>query len=379
MQTTASSFSNTLLQVEKLNSSLVSYQQSLENYGKNATESNRLHVLTKYHLLLEEVDLLNTIEITDDKDKERFDLFQTKISRIQEKMEVVIEERNSTVAIQLSSITNGVLNDVSLLSASIKKQYDILSKQNNQEIMYMFVLSGIVILILSSVSMYISTNKIVKPIKQLNAYSKQIAAGDFSIQELKSKSHDEIGELTQSFNTMKSSLFSLVGQLQQSADEQQILANTDELTKLFNRRYFMKLINQMEGKPFSVILFDIDSFKKINDTFGHLVGDKVIVHVATLLNNTMAGDVKCARFGGEEYIVLLPYVSEKDALFQAEQLRFMIEQSPVKVDDAFITVTCSFGVADSTGKANVLEVVHEADLALYAAKESGKNKVKSVV
>ncbi len=379
MQVTASEFSNTLLEVEQLNSSLESYQQSLANYGKNPTESNLLNTISKFNEFLVEAKSVNKLRITDEEDQQRIELFQEKMTRIKDKMNIVTEQQNVTVAIQLSSIINGVLNDVHLLSQSLKEQYDVFSKQNNWEIVYLFIFSGVMLLGIASVSTYISTRKIVKPIQLLNEYSKRISAGDLEIKELELNSKDEIGQLTNSFNTMRQSLFTLVRQLRRNADKLQTLANTDELTKLYNRRFFMSAGKQMDGQSFSIIIFDIDNFKRINDTYGHLVGDKMIVHVASLLKSVVTQKSICGRFGGEEFIVLLPEKGKNEAMKQAENLRFIIEQSSIAVDDEQLSVTCSFGVADSTGMSDVMSVVRKADTGLYFAKENGKNTIKSVV
>ncbi len=379
MQVTASEFSNKLLDVEQLNSSLVSYQQSLENYGKNPTESNRLNTISKFNTFLVEVENSNQLQVTDERDQERIELFLKKVARITEKMQVVTEDENVTVAIQLSSIINGVINDVHILSHSLQHQYDVYSKQNNREIISLFIVSGVTLLLVASIYTYILTRKIVKPIQLLNEYSKRIADGDLEIKELELKSKDEIGQLTKSFNTMRQNLFTHVKKLQQNADELHTLANTDELTKLYNRRYFMSAVKQMEGQSFSVILFDIDNFKRINDTYGHIVGDKMIVHVATILKSVVPEECICGRFGGEEFIVLLPKAVRIEAMKQAENLRFIIEQSTVLVDEKLLSVTCSFGVADSTKTNDVLSVVQQADTGLYLAKENGKNLVEVVV
>jgi diguanylate cyclase (GGDEF)-like protein len=378
LQGTAQKFSNTLLEVEQINSSLVSYQQSLENYGKNPSESNLLHMISKHYAFMEKAEQLNQIDFINEQDQQRLELFHSKVKRSQQKMAVVTEEENVTVAIQLSSIINGVLNDIHLLKDSLKQQYQIMQIENNREIVVLSVISGLALLVTASVWSFISTRKIVNPIRMLNEYSKRIAAGDLEVQDLKRKSNDEVGQLTTSFNTMKLSLFSLVGQLQKSADELHTLANTDELTKLFNRRYFMNEVKQMTDETFSIILFDIDNFKKINDRYGHLVGDQVIVHVASILKRAVPDESICGRFGGEEFIVLLPGMDNSEAVRQADLLRAFIEHSTISVGREPLAVTCSFGVADSFNSANVMEVVQNADKGLYLAKENGKNLVKSV-
>ncbi|MCV5735259.1 GGDEF domain-containing protein, partial [Escherichia coli] len=126
------------------------------------------------------------------------------------------------------------------------------------------------------------------------------------------------------------------------------MAELDPLTQLLNRRVFNdNLLNQINsGKPFSLVGFDIDHFKKVNDTYGHPTGDEVIRRTSALLRKTARSSDICGRFGGEEFTVLLPHTNQEQACYFAERLRKRIEQEIVKVEDFLINYTISIGVCE---------------------------------
>lgn len=158
-------------------------------------------------------------------------------------------------------------------------------------------------------------------------------------------------------------------------------ANRDFLTGLYNRRYFFdsmnEYINDSEnlGEKFAVAMIDIDDFKKINDTFGHDTGDKVIIHLAdVLMSKTNYRDI-VSRFGGEEFCVVLKNINRFSAVEIFDRLRREVESSIVYSDKKEpIQFTISIGVA-LFSEDGLEETIHQADMMLYNAKNSGKNKV----
>lgn len=159
------------------------------------------------------------------------------------------------------------------------------------------------------------------------------------------------------------------------------LAFTDGLTKLYNRIYFMEKssekirLSYQENEPFSLLIFDIDYFKKINDTYGHSVGDKAICHVVSQCKKLLHSEHIFARFGGEEFIVSLPKLSLNKAGSLAERIRNIIEETPLQTEYGPIYITVSFGVAESTDNISLDKLIHRADQALYSAKKNGRNSV----
>ena len=162
------------------------------------------------------------------------------------------------------------------------------------------------------------------------------------------------------------------------------LALTDALTGMNNRRgldYLLQTIiptyNRNE-KCFSVVTIDIDFFKKVNDTYGHDTGDVVLKKFANLIkNNHRNNDISC-RFGGEEFLIVLPDTNKEDAIILSEKIREVIENTEIEIQGKSLSVTASFGVATSCKIINMDELYKDSDKALYIAKYSGRNKVAHI-
>ncbi|OYZ57502.1 MAG: hypothetical protein B7X81_09070 [Hydrogenophilales bacterium 17-61-76] len=158
------------------------------------------------------------------------------------------------------------------------------------------------------------------------------------------------------------------------------LATTDTLTGLCNRRCFDgALAREIEraarfSSPLSLILFDIDHFKRVNDTFGHQTGDRVLTQLAVTVGNTIRTVDLFARWGGEEFVVLLPGSDLNAARLLAEKLRMALEKQPFSDVGQ---VTCSFGVAEYASGDNMDALIKKVDRCLYHAKASGRNRVET--
>ena len=161
------------------------------------------------------------------------------------------------------------------------------------------------------------------------------------------------------------------------------LATVDGLTELYNHRYFQEALkNQIEiskryGQPFSLIIIDIDFFKKFNDTYGHQAGDAVLKQVAqTLKKNSRTTDFVC-RYGGEEMSIILPNTNAEDALFNAKRINKAIAEKEFQLNPTETgKVTISVGVATFPDNANDAQgLIEFADKGLYYAKEHGRNQV----
>lgn len=159
-------------------------------------------------------------------------------------------------------------------------------------------------------------------------------------------------------------------------------ANCDPMTNLYNRRYFNDIsknlisISKREKTDLSVMIMDIDNFKNINDTYGHDIGDKVIIFVAnTLLETARQSDVS-VRFGGEEFVILLPNTSYKSAQILAEKIRKNIEEAQMDINNNILTFTLSIGISQvNLDDLMIEDTLKRADMALYDAKSSGKNRI----
>lgn len=160
------------------------------------------------------------------------------------------------------------------------------------------------------------------------------------------------------------------------------MANTDSLTELYNRRFVFgeadKLFSQSQqhATALSVVMFDIDHFKAINDSYGHAAGDALLKHVAKISKQCLRDNDVLARIGGEEFLAVLNGVPTLRAQEIAERLRMLLDQTQVEIEGRMVHCTASFGVASSGEDAKEFrEVLQQADEALYQAKAQGRNQV----
>jgi diguanylate cyclase (GGDEF)-like protein len=172
--------------------------------------------------------------------------------------------------------------------------------------------------------------------------------------------------------------------LEEKNAELERLANTDYLTNLYNRRRFFHAAEEefsgslSSGKPISITLIDLDFFKRVNDMHGHLVGDRVLIHVAKLIRSQCRVSDVAARYGGEEFVILHPSISRHDAYLIVERIRKGVEATPFFREGDEIGVTLSAGVVDTLVCKDCMridDVLAKADLALYRAKDAGRNQV----
>jgi len=169
-------------------------------------------------------------------------------------------------------------------------------------------------------------------------------------------------------------------QLKQARNELAVLAKSDPLTGIFNRRHFAELVEmdieraQRFKESSYVILIDADYFKNVNDTYGHLVGDKVLIEIAARMKEIIRPYDLLARYGGEEFIIYMPNSNNDGVAAAAERLRLKICEYPFKFSDICLNISASFGVAKIDG-AGIEKPIQNADIALYQAKEEGRNGV----
>ena len=160
------------------------------------------------------------------------------------------------------------------------------------------------------------------------------------------------------------------------------LTTIDGLTQVYNKRYFIETLEREIGRAhryrreLSLIMFDIDHFKKINDTYGHLAGDHVLKQLASVIKARIRREDIMSRYGGEEFAIILPEIDNYNAVQFAEKIRGLVEKAAFRFEDTDIPVTISIGCASMTTELQEPhEFVRVADGHLYTAKSQGRNRV----
>ncbi|MCF8167476.1 MAG: diguanylate cyclase [Rhodoferax sp.] len=236
---------------------------------------------------------------------------------------------------------------------------------------------------------------VVRPLNELLQKTRLLSAGDYSV-EAQAIGTDEVSQLAKTFNNMARTIrlhtdelehrvAQRTAELEKAVLEIKQLSITDALTGCFNRHHMNEqLAREIErskryGRALSILMCDIDHFKRVNDTWGHPAGDEVLRLVsAALRDNLRHGSDWVARFGGEEFLIVFPETSLEDASVLGEKLRMRIEDLVINLDQQVLHVTASFGLAclrPGDGD-NTLEVLlARADAMLYLAKRGGRNRL----
>ena len=274
-----------------------------------------------------------------------------------------------------------------------------------------FILREIFIILLIALGEFMALSYLI--MRPVNVISRSLHPTEDAINEIAPiplHTNDEFGDLAKQFNMIRSQLAEANQQLQSKVDmadsklqqtNQQLLRQseelqrmneqlkylsiTDPLTGLYNRRQFQELMSTevqlsiRHNDPNSLLIIDIDHFKKINDKYGHASGDQVLRHIASLLvDNVRRSDMVC-RVGGEEFVVCLRRAKAEYALLVAEKLRKKIQDTPIKLANEAILITISIGISSIPGISQQIttaqELFDQADKALYFSKQTGRNRI----
>lgn len=209
-------------------------------------------------------------------------------------------------------------------------------------------------------------------LRHLTWQTQRISQGDFT------QRVDFMGDFSTAFNAMALQLKETREQLEEVNRLAELRADTDGLTGLYNHVYLMNTLDRemavalRYSTPLSIVMIDIDYFKKFNDTYGHQTGDDVLRKVAELVRATLRQTDTAGRYGGEEFMLVLPQTNHAGAMQMAERLRSLIESTPFTTEN--LKVTISAGVAELSGQKPV-ELIQLADDRMYEAKRNGRNRV----
>ncbi|MCP5056135.1 MAG: diguanylate cyclase [bacterium] len=239
------------------------------------------------------------------------------------------------------------------------------------------------------------TRTTVGPIHALSEGARRISEGQLNVKILPIPTEDELALLTRTFNEMaeelvcqRSDIVQANERLQQQNDALQAanevlgqLSITDGLTKLHNHRFFQDFLTReikrtaRSGEPLSILVIDIDDFKRLNDQLGHAAGDELLVRLAEILNDNVREADLVARYGGEEFVVLAPNTDQPGAALLAEKILHGVSSASFILDDTMRLTKMTVSIGVNTFSGNRKDFFQGADEALYQAKAEGKNCV----
>ena len=255
----------------------------------------------------------------------------------------------------------------------------------NRNYLFAVILVRIAGLALMLLIVGIVFNRIVlRRLAALDSAAKQISAGNYAVQ-VPQQGSDELSRLGQTMQEMATRIAAHTANLEQQVSERtRVLerqAQADFLTGLLNRRGMGERIriekNRLarEGAKLGMLILDLDHFKKINDSYGHDLGDRALVHTANTIRNVMRSYDLCARWGGEEFLVIAPNIISREALtIVAEKLRTEIRSRPISVEGGQIFLTVSIGGYFADPNESTDAILKAADDALYQAKQDGRDR-----
>lgn len=296
----------------------------------------------------------------------------------------VISHANGTKKTLASRFLETVNTDIFVVSENIEKDNKVIgslivwvsTREINRQISEYtrkIMIISLIVFALTLIAALLMQRIIANPLTGLSNLLRKIHDGDYSARSPDNGRKDEIGELQRGFNSMAGKINEHVATLKKLADH-------DVLTGLHNRQYMDEILNReidragRSSLPLSLIIADVDHFKDTNDTYGHDMGDFVLKSIAGMLSQSIRKTDELARWGGEEFLFILPNTILENAGKLAEKIRIKVEEMHFSVD---IKITCSFGIAACDCKEDTVEaLLKRADVALYRAKKLGRNRVE---
>jgi len=275
------------------------------------------------------------------------------------------KDMKEDVMLPIDRFWSSLIERVGTKQSDIKKQI-----QKSLDMLISLLVFSFVMLV---IAIYIIQKKVLTPIGNL---TQSILTFQEGKEEHTTYDYydDEIGMMAKEFFSMKK-------KLSEDLKTMEKLASSDPLTKINNRRVFFEiatellLLSKRTDVPLSLMILDLDHFKKINDQHGHLVGDEILKHFTRMVKKVLRESDIFARYGGEEFIILLPDTDITGSVKTAEKIRQQIVSNPYSNKKIFVDYTVSIGTTQYTDERTIEELVDKADKALYKAKENGRNSV----
>lgn len=336
-------------------------KERLECIERRQLELVRMYVVDLIHHISEGADSADIRIITDSTldrlEREPSSLFQPEIFR---RIQDIILEKEREIEIE----RNKLREQLKKVLKSIISTINSISDSEN--------------MIIGHLNEHLSDIENVLGLDNLDEIMEKLTHLSARLKETIRKTRGELRKTRQDLNENAK----LIERLKAELDKYKEMAIIDELTGVFNRRGIMELLRREVARserfklPLSVAMVDIDDFKKVNDTFGHITGDKVLKAVATIMKSVIRKIDMIGRYGGEEFLVIFPNTPKNNARIAAEKLRKEVESHKFKYKDREFKVTISIGVAEYEDGDSTESLIAKADEALYRAKSAGKNRVE---
>lgn len=365
---------NNLIKNANIALEIIEYQQSLHNNNYlelfkniNSKTDDYYFIFDKsgeviIHTILEELEGSNILKtknqdfkeaadlILDDKNKSSFIeyiWFNPKTNQDEEKISYIVNIPNTDLIIGSGFYPSSI-------EKIMKNQKLLLEEDYKKRLSSAILMAGLLILVSIFIAKYIA-NRLLLAFERRNS-------------SLKKKSN-----LLKEFNkNLHKKVKNRTKELEDEFNRMQNIALIDSLTKIYNRYAFFEEAKKYKNEEFSLIMFDLDHFKNINDTFGHNVGDIVLYEVCRVIENRLRDYDIFARIGGEEFMILLPNTSIEFATLIANRIKIDIENHDF---NEVPKVTISLGVVESNKISSLDDLLQNVDKALYQAKENGRNQV----
>ena len=352
-------------------------------------DSHGTEVLEKVYLRLSQL-----ADITDIKDSEyhpffsvypEAKLYQVKTGLLQGReilyqQLIMAEAPNSDPQVYFDSVSASLNTVYAYKESLLNLSREIVEQDYNRSVEQLgaFYLSALFIMLLLSyliIGLYYSVSI---SIRQLLRAAKALSAGNYD-KPVTIVSNDELTAVAEAMDIMRISI-------KEREEKLALISQTDGLTQLSNRKFFdntlqMSLANSRRNlTPLSLVMIDIDHFKKVNDDYGHMAGDTCLIKIAELMKQQYQRQTDVvARYGGEEFIAILYGQSLEEAIHQSEKLRQEIENTSIHSDGECFKVTASFGITALTPpeEAKGSELIALADALLYQSKDNGRNRISA--
>jgi len=326
---------------------------------------------------------------------------------LETKIERAIYQSTPSAFSQLSSLewfkthTNRI-DDTSYLMKHLADEFNAIVAEKKKQLEFSFYLTTlflIVMLFLSIMTSWLLNRSIILPVRKITNALSALARGEYDYRFTSSFGNDELSTMIDSYEYCRSSLLKSevkstirfqrkdINLLSATYEKERYAkeASIDPLTGALNRRKFSEIANIIIGQsqrynhPLSIMMLDIDFFKKVNDTYGHANGDTVLQEFVQTCQKCIRETDILARFGGEEFLILMPETDARKAMELAERIRKNISELTISTDGGNISLTVSIGVANWKKELSSSELENLADKALYEAKSTGRNRVVELI